>query len=1006
MKTLRQDSDPIERLNGYRKRAIILRDRGMAALNAIAYVQPADPKRPGAAVISAERPKSEKTQWRKQMIDGGLELPDTPAPPVVEKRRARAAIVARESSSDEEKEALENWLGMGNKIEAALLTSVQMNVPLGVSIDPNLWSKIDALDLESVLGSGDPDVEPEDDYERLDRRIRVLVAANAMQVLTSRDTTALSAQTMYCYYAILQELNLAMRPDWTIGAARAGDEGTISAFVTGECMRAILKLERVHLRTAEFMAITRNLNERYLNLQGVISMMDGDLEPEHPQHPLQEWIGKALERMWLDWFISVRNLGDICFPPPPIPTGIGTVESVQRYLNSLPAHLASSMEGIQRHTAAALKALKVYERSQVAAHAAIDDSASAKSPSERAKRYAAERARTIIRTADNQAKRLMRITAPSPPKPHPPDDHTELLKELETQFRTIARSIHRVLDASKRYVEGALGRSMAESETQVDAGEVVFAACSYGAVTSWESSSRSYLHRACATLLKAIPENGMLGTRQPFHSTRRGYKLFPTSCEMIRSLAVLIDKTAYDLDEDAILAVGRLLESIDDRKIEFPKERWLGWNFDGASDPGKPSVWVTCVTVLALERLVRTLNGRINAMVLRHFDVIEPPDTEIDRGSPGLNDLIYSDYGFALHCPPFDDSASDVERTPIALTLEQMRSHLLQVSLRDVDITSIAYSAVLYGPPQTGKTTLAEALAASSGVPLVRLSPFDLMREPEESAESRGRVIFDALAMLTNAVIIFDEFEPVLQGREENHEPSGEFLFLLTGLLPKLVQLHNAAQSQALVFFLATNYINRIDSAAVRRGRFDLQIPVHHADTLSRTAACLYRLQYFRSRARKWPGAKQRAWTDPDWKLGSSQVLRMLRVVENLAGVAPSDLAQKFFRIPKGELDLADDVWMVQTPYFAHILERNNQARMPSPPAIDVHEEDESPRAPKWKREKAWIDRFELSFREALKKVVDDRAEQGAGATDDEAKAPRILQLCLLPPGVADPHTG
>src|SRR5207249_4025441 len=107
-------------------------------------------------------------------------------------------------------------------------------------------------------------------------------------------------------------------------------------------------------------------------------------------------------------------------------------------------------------------------------------------------------------------------------------------------------------------------------------------------------------------------------------STPRGYKLFPTSCEIVRSLAVLIEKTKYNLDDAAIGAIGRLLDSIGDQKIGIENDRWYGWNFVGATEQDKPSVWVTAVTVLSLDRLVRMLDRRINDMVLSHFEVVQP----------------------------------------------------------------------------------------------------------------------------------------------------------------------------------------------------------------------------------------------------------------------------------------------------------------------------------------------------------------------------------------------
>ncbi len=947
MHNLRHDLDALIRLSAYRDRAISLRDKGFAGLDSISHLRP-ESHRKRASVISR-----------------------------------KAAPAARILGS------LEKWLGMGNKIEAALLTMVQRNRRIGctngtgLAVDPRLSSTIGTIEISNLMPAEDQPSEPEDNYQKLDRRIPVLVAANAMQVLTRHASTALSAQTMYCYYAILHELNLATRPDWMIGAARAGEGGNVSVFVTGECMRAIHALERLHQRTAQFLGHTRDLYEKYLTLDRVINSVLEKGTPALPEeHPVQRWVGKAIERMWLDWFVSVHpGDGELCFPLPPDPEVL-SLSTVKTYLQSLPRYLASGINEIVKQTLIAHADINEYvgkprpDRMPETLHGA---------PSGRAHRYAREYAEQIIQDAVTRAIGLAKTTQGFPAVPND-RENIRKLEELENQFADIAVSIRRVLDPSVHYVESALDRAIADSESQLDAGELVFAACSYGAATNWHSRSRRSLLRACAILLKSVPENGMLTTRQPFHSTARGYKLFPTSCEMVRSLAVLIEKTAYELDETAIAAIGRLLDAIDSRKIDLDNAAWYGWNFDGATEQHQPSVWVSCVTVLSLDRLVRMLDSRINSIILENFDVVQPSKPPV-----GLNDLIYSDYGITLGCPSFEGSTLPLERAPLAIRLAEMRAHLMRVELPNAPPRRSAFSAVLYGPPQTGKTTLAEALAFSSGVPLVRLSSFDLTRDPGESIESRGRVIFDALSMLTNAVILFDEFESVLPDRDEKHERSLEFL--LTGLLPKLVKLHTVAQVQGLVYFLATNHIERIDPAAIRRGRFDLQLPVYNPDALSRAAACLYRLQIFRNRAKPslFKGAPLE-WMEEDWRLDAHAVIRLLNIVVTTIGAPPNELALTSFPVPK---QVDPYTWKTSAPYFAYILEGHKTAEVP-PQRPEVQDEPEPVSGTRWIREQAWLNRFEHVFQRRLREEMQRLA--GNTKTDDLERlhsAATILEMCL-----------
>lgn len=938
MRTLREELDLLNKLNARRQRAIDLRNRGSAGLDEITYVE----------------------ESKKQ----------------TEGNRPQAKVHTRTSL-----EPHPQWIGMGNKIEAVLLAKVQRSRRLTHKShgDGRVHEELDrtfkSIGIDDLLPLESRDVELDmSDNAAFDRRMPVLLAAHAMQVLTSRASTAVSAQTLICYYAILHELNLAMPPDWTIGAARAGQGGTASSFITGECIRAILCLERAHHRTAEFLRRTRVLNEQYLTLRGVRSLV-GALGKDHP---LQRWIEQAIQRMWLDWLVSTHpQRGEVCFAFDGFfgkrlkqPLEEINFEQVRRFLQELVGELKKAFEEVERATVGASV--------QIREHMMQPKPVPVRKPPGRAKRAAHEYAYRVIVDAKKQARETIGIFDRFPHTGGDDDDHVALLSALERKIEEIASSIHRVLEPSKHYVENAFDRAIAESDMYFDPGDLVFSACSYGAVTNWQSSSRRVLQRACAMVLKAVPENGMLASRHPILSSRRGYKLFPTSCEVVRALAVLIERTAYDLSPAEIEAIERLIDAIDDKKLDVDYDAF-GWNFDGATEQDRPSIWVTAVTVHALDRVVRMLDSRINAMVYRHFDVkaFKPKDIT-------LNKLIYSDYGFALGCPQFDTRRAPQQRTPIAIRLEEMRAHLLRVPMPGRSGPPV-FSAVIYGPPQTGKTTLAEALARSSGMPLVRLSSFDLTHDPRESIESRARVIFDALSMLTNTVILFDEFESVLQGREERHELSLEFL--LTGLLPKLVNLHDLARSQGLVYFLATNHIERIDAAAIRRGRFDLQLPVYTPDPLSRVAACLYRLQIFRSRVNTAEN-----WKTDAWSLDAHAAVRVLNTASEANGLPPSDLATEFFRLPERDHELKED-WGKTTPYFAYILDDYDGVR---PQPVDVKEETLATDASVWDQERVWLTRFEYSFQLSLR----EQTQYRAGKRDQTAavSAADILEACLRLP--------
>lgn len=326
-----------------------------------------------------------------------------------------------------------------------------------------------------------------------------------------------------------------------------------------------------------------------------------------------------------------------------------------------------------------------------------------------------------------------------------------ILERLLDDFEKTARRIHRIIEPTKRYIRTVIDRELSAEHT-FDAGELVFAATAYGTMNNWKPNDR--LKRACNKLVKSFPRSGRLFTKRPLHALQNGYKLIPIGSEMTRCLAQLLNKTNYEVSPETVSLMLNLFEE--------KEKNQSGWNFDGSPAPDRPCVWVTAISVLALDRIIRLLNNRINNSVLKHFNVIRP---EKPHNNLTLNKLIFSDYGFSHEFyNNFQDFYGKNFSTPIIL--ERMRAHIQRTLLpKKYNPENKIFSAIVYGPPGTGKTSLAEALALTSNVPLINLSPSDLVIQGQELIEGRARDVFEALSMLTQAVIIFDEFEPVLKRR-------------------------------------------------------------------------------------------------------------------------------------------------------------------------------------------------------------------------------------------------
>ena len=143
---------------------------------------------------------------------------------------------------------------------------------------------------------------------------------------------------------------------------------------------------------------------------------------------------------------------------------------------------------------------------------------------------------------------------------------------------------------------------------------------------------------------------------------------------------------------------------------------------------------------------------------------------------------------------------------------------------------------VLHGPPGTAKSTLAQAIAAELEWSLVTITPSDFVKEGIEQSENKARQLFKELLLLRETVVLFDELDEMLRDRQDQQSQTGIAMlrFLIPGMLPKLQMLKQFGEKNRLIFIIATNYKDRLDSAVIRTGRVDDAFAVVPPDEPSR----------------------------------------------------------------------------------------------------------------------------------------------------------------------------
>lgn len=135
---------------------------------------------------------------------------------------------------------------------------------------------------------------------------------------------------------------------------------------------------------------------------------------------------------------------------------------------------------------------------------------------------------------------------------------------------------------------------------------------------------------------------------------------------------------------------------------------------------------------------------------------------------------------------------------------------------------------VLFGPPGTGKTSFARAVAARLGWPFVELLPSKLATGDGGLATELRRAL-RVLAQLEHVVAFIDEFDEIATSRTA--EPDGRAV--VNELLKAIPQFRN---HPGRLLICATNFVERLDPAVIRPGRFDLVIPVGPPDRTAREA--------------------------------------------------------------------------------------------------------------------------------------------------------------------------
>ncbi len=165
--------------------------------------------------------------------------------------------------------------------------------------------------------------------------------------------------------------------------------------------------------------------------------------------------------------------------------------------------------------------------------------------------------------------------------------------------------------------------------------------------------------------------------------------------------------------------------------------------------------------------------------------------------------------------------------------MEELVSFLKEPKRFDELGARIPKGVLLVGPPGTGKTYLAKAVAGEAGVPFFNISGSDFVELYVGVGAARVRDLFEQAKKNAPAIVFIDEIDAV--GRHRGAGLGGGHDEREQTLNQLLVEMDGFETNTGVIVMAATNRPDILDPALTRPGRFDRKIFVSYPDLKART---------------------------------------------------------------------------------------------------------------------------------------------------------------------------
>lgn len=136
---------------------------------------------------------------------------------------------------------------------------------------------------------------------------------------------------------------------------------------------------------------------------------------------------------------------------------------------------------------------------------------------------------------------------------------------------------------------------------------------------------------------------------------------------------------------------------------------------------------------------------------------------------------------------------------------------------------------LLTGEPGNGKTLLAKAIAGEAGVPFFQVNGSSFEEKYVGVGASRIRKLFKKAKEVSPSIIFIDELDSLAKARYSNQNANNE-----QTLNQLLSEMDGFGTDENVVVIAATNYMEILDPAIIRAGRFDRKVHIPTPDPIAR----------------------------------------------------------------------------------------------------------------------------------------------------------------------------